>query len=63
MGIQKYTYASTVTLFFLNISCEIDRKGSNLFKVFLIMFEFSYLSVIIQKTAMLGLAERMSHKL
>ena len=29
-----------------------NRKGSNLFYAFLIMFEFIYLFVIIQKTAM-----------
>ena len=40
--------ASNVTLFFLNISCDIYRKGSNL-KLFFIMFEFIYLFVIIQK--------------
>ena len=46
--------ASTVTLFFLNISCGIDRKGSNLFKVFLIMFEFIYLFAISQKHSNVG---------
>lgn len=49
--------------FFLTFHVTLIAKAPTFFKFFLIMFEFIYLFVIIQKTAMLGLAERMRNKL